>query len=78
MSTLDIFYWITGTLTFLATLYFSKKMVQSKNPYANFVGLMLLGVSASSMVLGPVGMIFGFIPVLFNSFVVTLMLRKRV
>lgn len=78
MSALDVFYLITGTLAFLATIYFSKRMIQSRNPYANFVGLMLLGVSASSMVLGPVGMIFGFVPVLFNSIVVTFILRKRV
>ena len=78
MSALDVFYWITGTIVTIATLYFSKKMIQSRNPYANFVGLMILGVTFSSMVLGPVGMIFGFIPVLSNSIVVTFILRKRV
>lgn len=61
----------------LLTLYFGKKLIQSTCPYRNFVGLLIVGLTASSFMLGTFGLIFGFIPVFINSILVAVFLRGR-
>ena len=69
--------YLPSILLTVVSVLFAKRFLSGNGDFMRFLSLVFLGISLSSFVFGAFGIIFGFVPVVLNAFMTTLLLKDK-